>query len=106
MNYVSRAVKAIILIYIVLFVVYNSEKTEITLIPKYFVTPEIPLWIPILGALFAGGLVAALGFLIERMRLKKDLKNTLKDLTHAEEELQRLRNLPLLKDSDNSKKDS
>ncbi len=105
MNYVNTIVKAAILIYIVLFAVSNAGETTVVLFPKYL-APKIPLFVPILGALFVGGIVVALGFATEHMRFKKELKNTRRNLTRTEEELQRLRTRPLLQDSDNLKKDS
>jgi len=104
MNYVSNAIKALILIYVVLFVVYNKETVPITLFPSYTIN-NITISLLILGALFAGGIVAAMGFLIERMRLKNEMKNIRKILARSEEENHRLRNLPLVQDLDAQNKD-
>jgi len=105
MNFINKIIKALVLVYVTLFVIFNTETVKITMLPKVAVY-TIPVFLPILIALFGGGIVVALGFFIENMRITKELKNIRKTLIHAEEENNRLRNLPLVQDSDIQNKDN
>ena len=99
-------IKILVAICITLFAAFNyGSKAEIVLIPK-IKHYETPILLLMLGTLLASGIVVALSFIPKLIRLNKELKNTRKDLIHAEEEINRLRALPILQDSNSSNMDS
>jgi len=105
MNYLDTILKAVIIVYVTLFAVTNSTNIEIVLIPKY-IKYDLPIFLPILIALFIGVTIAVLGFIPKMMRLSRELKSVRKNLVRAEEENDRLRTLPLLQDSNTPNEDN
>ena len=95
MRYVFTAVKAALLVCIVLFSIFNRGNVELVLIPGKAVY-NMPLFLPILCGILVGVLITVLLLMGERFKLSKELKKARKDLTNVQDEVQRLHNLPLM----------
>jgi uncharacterized integral membrane protein len=94
MKIVSLILKIAILCIIVLFGAFNMQIIGI----KYFFNKEpieIPLFVVMIISFLIGMLITYLLFITDRMRLKKELNRIKKSLKEKDNELLRLRNLPL-----------
>lgn len=71
----------------------------------FFTTPviKVPLIVVFLGGIFIGALLAGMVAFTQKYRLKREISQTNKKLKLAEDEAQRLRNLPLSQGQSNQK---
>ena len=94
--------KAFVLAIIVVFAAFNMEMVNIT----YFVGKDpliLPLFMVMLITFLLGMIAVYLLFIGDRVSLKKELSRTKRDMKKANDELIRLRNLPLLDDVEKNK---
>ena len=99
MKIVSLILKIAILCVIVLFGAFNMQIVGI----KYFFNQEpieIPLFVVMIISFLIGMLITYLLFITDRMKLKKELNRIKKSLKEKDNELLRLRNLPLEEEKD------
>jgi uncharacterized integral membrane protein len=99
MKYIVGTVRIVVMAYIVLFCVSNVDIATVTVLPKYIVFENLPLFIPIIGALLLGGAAVILSFFGERYRLNKEIKKLRKQIVSNESELQKLSSISLITDS-------
>jgi uncharacterized integral membrane protein len=94
MKIISIILKIVVLCVIVMFGAFNMQSVGI----KYFFGKEpmeVPLFVALILAFLIGMLVTYLIFIVDRIRLKKELGRIRKSLKERDNELLRLRNLPL-----------
>ncbi|MDR2104926.1 MAG: LapA family protein [Deferribacteraceae bacterium] len=96
MKYFIGGVRAIVMVYIVLFCVSNTDNVQVTVLPKYIVFDNIQLFVPIIGALFLGGFAVILSFLGDRYKMNKEIKRLRKQIVSNESELQKLSSISLI----------
>lgn len=103
MKYLRNILIVLIVLITIVFIVQNyegfSQKFEIGLNLYIdaisFKTPPIQGWIIFLGSFFFGVVLASIGGLMERIRLKGELRQAKKEIDRLKEELNSLRNLPI-----------
>ena len=91
--------KAFVLAIIVIFAAFNMDKVNIV----YFVGKEplvLPLFMVMLISFLLGMIAVYLLFIGDRILLKKELSKAKKDMKQTNDELIRLRNLPILDDEE------
>lgn len=94
MKIISLILKIAILCIIVLFGAFNMQTIGI----KYFFGKEpieMPIFVVMIISFLIGMLITYLLFITDRMKLKKELNRIKKSLKEKDNELLRLRNLPL-----------
>ena len=89
MRHVFTVIKAVLLVYAVLFCVFNKTKIELTVLPKYL-SWDMPLFLPIMTAMIIGVLLVIWGFMTEKFVSSKEIKKLKKSLEESERELGRL----------------
>jgi hypothetical protein len=103
MKYLRNILIVLVMLITIVFIVQNyegfSQKFEIGLNLYIdaisFKTPPIRGWIIFLGSFFFGVVLASIGGLMERIRLKGELRQAKKEIDRLKEELNSLRNLPI-----------
>ncbi|MDR2400190.1 MAG: LapA family protein [Deferribacteraceae bacterium] len=99
MKYIIGGIRAVVMIYIVLFCVSNTDNVQVTVLPKYIVFDNLQLFVPIIGALLLGGFAVILAFLGERYRINKEIKKLRRQIASNENELQKLSSISLITDN-------
>ena len=97
MKILGIIIKVAVLAVIVMFAAFNMEQVSI----KYCVTRNpllLPLSITLIISFLLGMITAYLIFIGDRIKLKKELNKMKKDLKKTNDELLRLRNLPLMEE--------
>jgi len=87
----------VFVILVVNFLLENPWMKEKFVI-HYFGYQSAPIYLPviILGAMLLGALLTAAAMLVPQLRLKRELRQQVRRIRQMEEELNSLRNLPLM----------
>ena len=98
MRIISTLIKIILITAVVLFCALNLERVQVQ---YFFDRPpiEAPLFVVMLAAMFLGIVLASILYLTDRFKLARKNKQLKKELKNAENEIKKLRNLPLSKES-------
>jgi uncharacterized integral membrane protein len=99
MRYIISGIRWLVMAYIVLFCVSNTDNVHVTVLPKYIVFNNLPLFVPIIGALLLGGAAVILAFLGERYKINKEMRKLRKQIVSNESELQKLSSISLITDN-------
>ncbi|MDR2869883.1 MAG: hypothetical protein LBV04_05500 [Deferribacteraceae bacterium] len=104
MKYIITAIKAILLITIVLFCIANLDAMQLALLPGN-IGPVymIPRFLPVLAGIIGGAVFTGVFMYAERWKIAGELKKAQRQLKTLQDEVQRLHNLPLAeKDQDDA----
>lgn len=94
MKILATLLKALVVIYVVIFSVLNNTSVEVS----YFFNAQpfhLPLFLVIVIAIFCGMVLSAALWYYEKFRTSRVISGLRKELKAAEDEIVRLRNLPL-----------
>ncbi|MBZ4643464.1 MAG: hypothetical protein JG767_1073 [Deferribacteraceae bacterium] len=94
MKLISNILKVVIIAAIMILGYLNMQMVEFS----YFFTKEpikVPLILVFIGGLFIGVVFAALIGLVDKFKLKREINSLKKKLADSENEIKRLRTLPL-----------
>lgn len=105
MKYVITGVKTLLLIYLIIFCVSNTAPVTVALFPEIAMIPQIalrniPLFVTVVAALLAGGLLAILAHTAERMRASKEIKHLRRKVASSEAEQAKMSPMPFLSDDE------
>ena len=93
MKHISTILKAVLLVYAVLFCVFNAKPVELTVLPKFLswnLSWTVPLFLPVMAAMIIGVLLVIWVFMTEKFAAGKEIKKLRKSLEESEKELERL----------------
>ncbi len=101
MKYLRNIFFTLMALITIIFIIQNYQdfSRPITIrLDLYFITLETPAiqsWVLFLMAFFVGVVLASIGGLFERMRLKGEVRDARREAQKLKEELNSLRNLPI-----------
>lgn len=97
MKIISNVIKIIVIALILILAYLNMQMVEVT----YFFTKapiKVPLILVFLSGIAIGGISAALISFGEKFKLRREISTLKKKVTESENEIKRLRTLPLSKE--------
>lgn len=99
MKIVGTIIKTLIIAVIALFAAFNMQLVDI----KYFFNQppiQVPLFVVILASFILGILITAFIAFVEKMKTGREINRLKKEKKELENEIARLKNLPLTKELD------
>jgi uncharacterized integral membrane protein len=105
MKLIGSIIKIAIVAAVILFAVMNVQQVDVT---YFYNTPplKLPMFIVLLAAVLTGAVLVSLLYLVDRLKLTTLIRQYKKKLKNAEDEINRLRNLPILEQNSETPKDS
>ena len=102
MQTIGLLIKLAFLLALVLFGALNTQSVKVM---YFYGKPpvELPLFVVMIAALFVGILVSFLISLKDKYKFRKEIKQLKKQLSTAEAEIKKIRNLPLVDSNDSDK---
>ena len=111
MKHVKAFISIIIMLLVVIIIVENLEQLSTTLTLKINLlfwdreTPPMAFYLVVIIVFLLGIIIAGLFGIVERFKLKKEIRNLLKENKGRDKELNSLRNLPIVQSNIDDKID-